>query len=233
MKKFHPNLSRLVPSMPEGAKSREYNRKSFTLIEMIVTISILVVIVGASMPALFVQKKRTKLDDATTQLKDAILSTQNFAFAPDAVDISDYVIAINRTSSSVDFDYDFSGGSVLSTIPARSFVIYSVSKKLSLLGYVSPSVGSKISSGTLPDTVFLNFTPAIDMINYRVSDKAAGFNLMYYNYSCPSGATDNCKTDWNNLWSGTDGNARIILTESGATRTIKINNTTGILSVES
>jgi len=180
--------------MPEGAKSREYNRKSFTLIEMIVTISILVVIVGASMPALFVQKKRAKLDDATTQLKDAILSTQNYAMAPGAVDIKEYALVIDKNASPVDYK------------------IYSYNKD-------NPSIRTEIKNGILPSTVVVTSTSPFEgnplTIYYRTKDYNVSFNGIYYG-----------EADFDS------SNLTITLSESGVSRRIIIQNTTGVITVE-
>lgn len=135
-------------------------RKSFTLIELVVTVGILIIIAGASIPALFYHQKRAKLEETTTQIKDAILSAQNLAFAPGDVSVKVYSIYFNL------------GGP-----GPRQFGIYQTVQDSGPV----PVPGSTVSN--LPGANILTITPSATIqdssnvnILYRVSDKAVGFN---------------------------------------------------------
>lgn len=196
----------------ETCESRLNNRRvlvrGFTLIELIVSISILAVIAAASIPALFVHQKRAQLDEVKTQLKDVILSTQNYAMAPGAIDIKEYVLVINKSSSAVPYNH----GNISTTIPAKNFRIYSFTT-------ANPSVGAVISNGVFSSDVAITtnapFNGNPSTISYRTKDYAVSFDGIYPD-----------ETGFNS------SNLVITLTESGQSRNIKIQNTTGAVSVE-
>lgn len=184
-------------------------KKAFTLIELIVSISILAVIAVAAIPPLLEHQKRAKLEETTTQLKDAILSTQNYAMAPGAVDIDHYSLIINTSGSPVSY---YPPGSTI-PVPARSYQLYSFSKS-------DPPQGVAVSNGNLPEKVTISNNLSLGdpfIISYRTKDGAVGFNSSYYD-----------SPGW--MWTG-DPYFIITLTESGQTRIIKIQNTTGAISV--
>lgn len=71
-------------------------KKAFTLVELLVTISIIGIMSAVSFPALKNYQNRAKNLETTTQLtKDAILATQNLAFAPTDANAKEYVLTID------------------------------------------------------------------------------------------------------------------------------------------
>jgi prepilin-type N-terminal cleavage/methylation domain-containing protein len=60
------------------------HRSGFTLIELVVSVGIILMMVAVSLPAFLNFQRRQDMTNATQQLRDGILDTQNYALAPRA-----------------------------------------------------------------------------------------------------------------------------------------------------
>ena len=74
---------------------RNNKQKSFTLIEMLVTISIIVILSVITFGIYGAYRNSATLDLATQDLHDVILSTRNMAYAPNDPTAENYILIIN------------------------------------------------------------------------------------------------------------------------------------------
>lgn len=181
----------------------------FTLIELLVTIFIIGLLTAISFPALASYQKRAKNLDTSTQLtKDAILATQNLAFAPTDVNADYYVLIIDLSGKHYDVYRINKDGS--QTIPKQN---------INLSGNFS------MTSETPADLSFLK-------IAFRVSDGRPGFGVGDENPALITWPEDT--TNWGSLFPGSGDHADLKLQEIGGTgvKNIIIQNITGVVNVE-
>lgn len=69
--------------------------RSFTLIEVMVTVMIIALLAVSGTMALKKHQDRTSLDTAVSQLKNALLETQSYAFAPLDATHTDYIFEVD------------------------------------------------------------------------------------------------------------------------------------------
>src|SRR3989337_2252760 len=116
-------------SLPRVIYPEYYRGKSrgFTLIELMVAVAIIVLLAASGNLAYKAHQKRANLDVAVSELKDAIIQTQNYAFAPVNADDKHYVLVINMTDESQTYD-SYAVGGWFDRIEAGYYGIYSAEK---------------------------------------------------------------------------------------------------------
>ncbi|OGD56730.1 hypothetical protein A2V71_04275 [Candidatus Berkelbacteria bacterium RBG_13_40_8] len=209
-----------APTPIDGYKNRpNKNRKTvrgFTLIELLITISIIGIMTAISVPILVNQKDRTKnLESAVAVLKDAILATQNLAYAPQNENAKEYILFVNLS----DVDQGILGGLTLEpnnyAILVYDGTIVTEVKTIPFYKNVTLSTDCPVGS----TDVFA--------MSYRVFDKVAGFKdpassvFEYYD----SGG-------WDTLWDACGDFADIRVDYNGQIKTIKVQKMTGEAYVE-
>lgn len=189
---------------------------------------IIVLLAAAGSMAFKANQDRATLDRVVSDLKDSLLKTQNYAFAPEKADSNDYLMVLNLHESTDETpDIQYNCNSQNYTIKALSWVIFVISKDPATpVGQISPNCQEKISSGSLSGKPTLSSSFPLPLsdefrIHFRTSDGAPGFNGYYY---------DGPPNSWNPMW-GTSDYAQIDIAAQGLTKRIKIHKITGQMTI--
>jgi type II secretory pathway pseudopilin PulG len=186
--------------------------KSFTLIELMVTVGIVILIAALSGPALNVERNRSNLDAATQQIRDAIAQTQTYALAPERPEATGYVFVLNIGST--DQNYGTPTSVILAQREYGIFVMVGTNRINIKRGKINqPVTISSNSTGYLDSNLF--------KIHFRTTDFVAGCSNCYYDSSPPcvwSGSSSTCH--------GESAYAELETT-LGSTKILKINKITG------
>lgn len=198
-------------------------KKSFTLVEILVTVGIIVLLAAAAGPALKIHQDKANLDNAVTKIKDGILETQNYAFAPERTDpnLTGYIFVLNMSSSPQDY-YVGSGGT---TLHPRSFGIFAmvggtrpVIKTVSLGIPVDLSSSAPAGYGT-PGQLKIHF--AVKGLTIQVEDGTAGCAGIYY---------DNT-TNWDTTCAPGGDYVQIDVSYANRTKRIRVQKITGQIEI--
>lgn len=81
--------------------------KSFTFVELIVTISIMSILAVISFGMFAVYQRKATIDTTTQELKNLILKTQSYAFAPDSSYSDHYLIVINGANTPRTYELNY------------------------------------------------------------------------------------------------------------------------------
>jgi len=164
-------------------------KKSFTLVELLVTIGIIVLLATASLIPLKTHQDKAHLDAAVTQIKDAISKTQNYAFAPEQEDISGYAFVLNISEN----NQDYYG----TTLEPRSYGIFTLAPSGSLVPATRTLVNSSLIKIPVqlqvPQGCYSFYGTDLFQIFFRLGDGIAGCScipdygyLRYYDAPDPS-----------------------------------------------
>ena len=189
-------------------------KKSFSLVELTITISIMVMLTAAMGPALLSSQKQADIDSVSKEIRNGVINTQSLAFAPEPGPSgyypTDYVFFLNLTGSTVPV------GTI--NIPAYSYVI---------LGQ-NPSHSWQARAQTinaLPAYSFPASNPSACYHNanfftiyFRVPDGTAGRSNYYYE--------DTANWNWGDCYKDGDY-VELTITVAGKTKLLKINTITG------
>lgn len=168
-------------------------RKSFTLIEAVVSVAIIMMMAVAFAPNLSYQNNQSNLDRAVSQLQSAIYETRSLAVSPTTVTQSGkisqaWIIIFNISQQ----NHDYTPAGQIWSIPANSYAIFSAEdtnpnfprrqiKKVSLPSDISiyydlPCHGNEINCPANSAEAWF-WKP-----HFRHADGVIGFNGRYYNF---------------------------------------------------
>lgn len=194
-------------------------KKSFTLIELLVTVSIIILLAAAGGMAFKTQQDRANLDTAVTKLKDAILETQNYAFAPERGDVDGYVFVLNTGSNQQTYGNDVPPV----TLNPNSYGIFAMVFAMVEENRYKVKVNQVLSVVTVSSTAGLGYVDTNNLfkIYFRVKDGVAGCSEIYYDNS-----------QWGDLCALGGDYAEINVTLTNRSKTIKIHKITGQIEIE-
>ena len=154
-------------------------KKSFTLVELLVTIGIIILLTTASLIPVKIHQDKANLDAAVIQIKSAVLKTQNYAFAPEREDIGGYAFVLNTSQD----NQNYYG----TTIEPRSYGIFALPKSGGLNPPTRPLVNptSLINIPVNLESFPSYYSPSdLFQIIFRAGDGVAGCDtggsLRYY-----------------------------------------------------
>ncbi len=186
--------------------------KGLTLIELLISMGIIVLLLAAGIPAYSSFKASNDLEQAAEDVKSAILETQNLAMAPDE------------------------GKS--QTIKALSQVGYGESKNADSYLFFSGR-GAWWSCGTFC-TKYACAGPSNQYQIYLASSASKGYptDTSVKSYMLPSGITVSCAVIQYSISQGgkiiypTSGDITITVANSKGTKTVKVNQQTGQVTIQ-
>jgi hypothetical protein len=186
-------------------------KKSFTLIELLVTVGIIVLLAAAAGPALIIHKNQANLDTAVTKIKDGILETQNYAFAPERSPVDGYVFVLNMSETKTYYYYGVG-------LSPRSYGIFAMGGTNKLIKNVQINIPVTLSSS---NPGYYDATYDFFKIYFRVKDGVAGCNGIYYD-----------DLNWNTACASGGDYAEIQVSFANKSKTIRIHKITGQVEVQ-
>lgn len=200
-------------------------KKSFTLIELMVAVGILILIAASAAPSLSKERQRMNMDAVTKQVQDAIIQTQNYALAPQDPAAKHYYFILQLGSNS------FHG------IPIGSHeyaIIWSdkagTAFKLVKKGQLSSSV--KISSVDNANDGYYTSTEKLFKIQFRVPDALAGCSMCYFDSPFPCEWAQKTHTVTGVIHAGCDAStnpfAELQFKAGNQDKKVRVNKMTGI-----
>lgn len=195
-------------------------KKGFTIVEMAVSVSIIVLLTAALGPALLSGQKQADIDMVSQEVRNGIIDTQSLAFAPQPGPGSPapypdmYIFYLNFTSSPVTpytgidipkYSYAIIGKQ---TTPTPSQYWAARVKTIDALPTYTLATGTPAAYGT---------NPTFFKINFRVSDGMTGCSGIYYED----------QTYWSSLCASGGDYVQIKITVAGKDKYLSINKITG------
>lgn len=199
-----------------------YMSKSFTLIELMVTIGIVILLTAVSVPALDLERNRTSLDAGAKQIRDSISHTQIYAFGPENPAATGYLYVLNIDSNS-----SHSYGSA--TLLPKEYVIFSmvgVTRSVVKRGKIDTTGTISFDNQASQGPGYYDDPNKLFKIHFRTSDGAAGCAGVYYDTAGSAWGTS-CVPD------ATKNYAELTITLNNKSKKVRVHKVTGENEVSS
>jgi len=189
-------------------------RKSFTLIELMVTVGIVILIAAISGPALDSERNRANLNAAVTQIRDLISQTQTYALAPERSSADGYVLIIDNVAAGTKWGSSFNPGDygIFSMEGSNRNLVKRGTIKQGTIT-ITPTYDSTQGTGYQDENFF--------KIHFRTADGVAGCAGVYYD------ATGSASRVWNSSCKPSTNYAELTVTVNNNSKKVRINKITG------
>lgn len=203
-------------------------RKSFTLVEILVTLLVIIVVGAAGSMAYKAQQDRVNIDSDLELFRSAILKTQNLALTRSSQTYKYYVLVVNKSGAPANFNVG-NPSTPATCIDLYCFTVKKSTMSIFALNDINSEVAVRDSEQKFPEQTTLassspintNYQNSFFIIYFRANDGAPGFERIFYD------STD--QTAWNSLWGSPPDYADLTLSSAGITKSIEINKVTGVM----